>query len=75
MISRLIGFIESLIYRLCLFSNLTCTSTSALRPPRLTQHKSCTEENAILQVMTLTAYGVKNVFGCIGGYKGVADIC
>ena len=22
------------------------------------------------EVMTLTAYGVKNVFGCVGGYKG-----
>lgn len=30
MISRLIGFIESLIYRLFLFSNLTCTSALVL---------------------------------------------
>lgn len=33
----------------------------------------CPGLNSVIReiVMTLTAYGVKNVFGCIGGYKGM----
>eukprot|EP00435_Cladocopium_sp_Y103_P005896 s3997_g1.t3 len=33
----------------------------------------CPGLNSVIReiVMTLTAYGVKNVFGCVGGYKGM----